>query len=107
MPNIDRMYSCDILIVERASRRAAPPPKKLPFGFPLSIPPSGVYRGNPSGVPILKEVKKMEIFDLVCKGVGLVLSSLNIWDKIHTYRKNKKPINGGRQDGLNNESEDS
>lgn len=102
------MYSCNILIVERASRRTALPPRKLPFGFPLYVPSGGVYRGNPSGVPTLKEVKKMEIFDIICKSVGLVLGSLNLWEKICTYTKSKKePINGASQDGLNNESEDS
>ena len=46
-------------------------------------------------------------FDLVCKSVGLVPGSLNIWDKIHTYRKSKKePINGRSQDWLNHESQD-
>lgn len=80
----------------------------MPFGFPLYVPSGGVYRVNPSGVPTLKGVKKMEILDIVCKCVGLVLSSLNIWDKICTYTKSKKePINGASQDGLNNESKDS
>ena len=37
---------------------------------------------------------KMDIFVLICKSVGLVVGSINILDKIHTYRKKKRTIKG-------------
>jgi len=47
----------------------------------------------------------MDVLNIVCKVAGLVLNSLSIVDKIHTYWKTKKKNpSGGSPDGLESQS---
>ena len=49
------------------------------------------------------------VFEIICKAMGLVSSSLNIWDKFHTYclRKENDPSGSHTNDGSRDESKDS